>query len=66
VTALLYNPPPYDQELAIRAKLLPTAYDMSALIVVEETPQNKIEIFLETETYEDVQERLVPLSKKSP
>jgi predicted adenine nucleotide alpha hydrolase (AANH) superfamily ATPase len=63
VTALLYNPPPYDQELAIRAKLLPTAYDMSALIVVEETPQNKIEIFLETETYEDVQERLVLLGK---
>ncbi len=66
VTALLYSPPSYEQELAIRATLIPTAYDMSALIVVEEIPQNKIEIFLDTETYEDVQERLVPLSKKSP
>jgi len=64
VTALLYTPQDYTQELAVRAKLLPTAYDMSALIVVEEIPQNKIDIFLDTVAYEDVRERLVLLGDK--
>lgn len=62
VMALLYHPPTFAQEIKIRQQLLHSAYDLSAILVVEEIPDNKIEIFLETETYEDVQEKLVRLT----
>jgi len=62
VTELIYHPPAFDEELAIRAEILPSAYDMSTLIVVEVIPSTKIEIYLQTETYEDVRERLIPIN----
>ena len=61
VTELLYSPPSFDKELKIRAALLASAFDISCLIVVDEIPENKIEIFLQSESYEDVRERLIPL-----
>jgi len=62
VTTLLYHPPSFSEELSIRQQLITTPYDLSAIVVVDEIPQSKIEIFLETETYEDVQEKLVLLA----
>ena len=61
VTALLYDPPTFEAEVALRARLIPSAYDLSALLVVEEIPERKIELYLQSETYEDVRERLVIL-----
>lgn len=61
VTSLLYCPPSFESELRIRNALVSFPYDTSAIIVVEEIPQNKIEVYLESKTYDDVQERLIPL-----
>ena len=62
VTDLLYNPPFFEAELKIRQLLVATAYDMSTIMVTETIPEGKIELYLHTETYEDVQERLILLS----
>jgi hypothetical protein len=47
--------------MEIRQKLLGDTFDISCLIVVDEIPSNKIEILLESESYEDVQERLITI-----
>jgi len=60
-TELLYAPPPFKKEMEIRQKLLGDTFDISCLIVVDEIPSNKIEILLESESYEDVQERLITI-----
>jgi len=60
-TDLLYSPPPFKQEIGVRQKLLKHSFDISCLIVVDEIPTNKIEILLESESYEDVQENLITI-----
>jgi len=59
VTALLYAPPSFEEELSVRAALIPSPYDLSTLVVVDEIPERKIELFLQSECYEDVRERLL-------
>jgi len=61
VTELLYNPPDYTRELTVREKITPSPYDLSCIVVIEEVPHNKIELFLKTETYDDVKEKLIRL-----
>ncbi len=61
VTNLIYNPPSFDEEIAIRSKLGITTYDLSTLLVVEEIPDKKIEIFCQSKIYEDVKEVLITL-----
>ena len=61
VKELIFNPPLFDKEVGLRAKLGITAYDLSAILVVEEIPTNKIEILLEGKTYSDVKEILIEL-----
>jgi predicted adenine nucleotide alpha hydrolase (AANH) superfamily ATPase len=60
VTALIYDPPPFEEELVVRRSLLPNPYDLSALLVVEQIPEGKVELLLESHTYEDVRDRLIP------
>jgi len=60
VTQLLYAPPTFEQEIEVRNAILSTPYVLSTLIVVDEIPQSKIEIFLQTKQYEDVKEKLIP------
>ena len=59
ITSLIFDPPPFDEELALRRELLPNPYDLSALLVVESIPGNKIELTLQTRLFEDVRERLI-------
>ena len=59
VSELIFDPPAFEDELAIRRRLLPEPYDLSMLLVVEEIPENKIELAVDIEIYEDVKERLV-------
>jgi hypothetical protein len=66
VTELIYAPPPFDEELELRRRLLPNPYDLSALLVVEAIPRRKLELRLESHTFEDVRERLIPLPERSP
>ena len=61
VTDLIYDPPIFEKELEIRAKLGVTPYDISIILVVEEIPANKIEILCQSKTYSDVKEVLIEL-----
>jgi predicted adenine nucleotide alpha hydrolase (AANH) superfamily ATPase len=61
VQALIFDPPSFETELSARRRMLPNPYDISCLIVVEEIPDNKIEVLLDAVTFEDVQERLVEM-----
>ncbi|AKF24728.1 diacylglucosamine hydrolase like protein [Sulfurovum lithotrophicum] len=61
ITALIFHPPHFEKELKLRAKLGMTPYDLSAILVVETIPQNKIEILCQSQTYSDVKEVLIVL-----
>ena len=59
VKELMYNPQTFEQELETRNKILKNPYDLSALIVLDEIKNEKYEIEINSETYEDVKEELV-------
>ncbi|ADV46469.1 epoxyqueuosine reductase QueH [Nitratifractor salsuginis] len=59
VTELIFHPPTFEEELELRHQLLPGPYDLSALLVVESIPENKVELTLQTRLFEDVRERLI-------
>ena len=59
VTDLIYSPPTFGKEISLRSKLGITAYDLSTVLIVEEIPDKKIEIFCESKTYDDVKEVLI-------
>ena len=61
VTELIYSPPLFSVEVELRAKLGVTPYDISIILVVEEIPENKIEILCQSKTYSDVKEVLIEL-----
>lgn len=56
---LIMNPPAFERELHIRENIITGAYNLSSIVVVKEMPSTKIELFLQTETYEDTIEQLV-------
>ena len=59
IKELIYNPLSYEKELSFRTFLNATAYDLSPIIVMQEIPQGKLTITLQTKTYEDVKEKLI-------
>jgi len=59
VRELVFHPPSFDTELAVREKLDISPYDLSAVLVVDEIPDKKIEIVFQGKTYTDVKEVLV-------
>ena len=59
VKELMYNPQTFEQELETRNKILKNPYDLSALIVLDEIKNEKYEIEINSETYEDIKEELV-------
>ena len=61
VEALIFDPPPFEKEVALRHQLTQNPYDTSMILVVDEIPDKKIEILAQTKTYSDVQERLIEL-----
>jgi len=61
VKELIYNPLTQEKELLFRVKLNATNYDLSPIIVVEDIPEGKLTIRLETKTYEDTKEKLIIL-----
>lgn len=61
ITQLLYAPPTFEAEVILRQKLGITPYDLSIVVVVEQIPTSKIEIFCQSKTYEDVKEVLIAL-----
>ncbi len=59
VKQLIFNPPSFEEELELRYKLVANPYDISALIVVDTIPKNKIELFIKSHIFEDVREALL-------
>jgi len=59
VKALIYAPLSQEKELAFRTTLNATSYDLSPIIVMENIPEGKLTITLDTKTYEDVKEKLI-------
>jgi len=60
VTELIFSPPLFEDEIALREKLGVTPYDLSTILVVDEIPDKKIEIICQSKTYSDVKEVLIP------
>lgn len=58
---LMFNAPDIDIEMTLRAKLTESAFNTSAIIVVDEIPTAKITLLLETKTYDDTKEKLILL-----
>ena len=59
IEALIYNPPPFEQEIEMRNQLISNAYDLSLIVVVAEIPKQKVEILYKSHIYEDVKEVLL-------
>jgi len=60
IEELIAAPPPFEDEVRIRNVLLPSLYDLSAVLVVAAVPENKIELTLDSTVYEDVRQILLP------
>jgi len=61
VQELNYNPPLFDDEVRLKEKLLNNSYDLSCVIVLDEIPQSKVEVHLNSKVYEDVKESIILL-----
>ncbi len=59
VTELIYEPPAPEKELALRQQLCQTPFDLTPIIVTDDTPQGKYTLFLDAKVYEDTKERLI-------
>merc|ERR1711879_1064357 len=59
VKELIFNPPTFESELNIRNKITNSAYDLSTIIILNETLDGKYEIQLDAQTYDDVKEVLI-------
>ncbi len=59
--ALIFDPPSFEEEAKLKARLGLGLWDLSPLIVLEEIPEGKLEILIESEAYQDVREILIPL-----
>ncbi len=59
VTELIFNAPGFEAELEVRRKLMPTAYSLSPIIVVDAIVEGKLTLSLDAKTYDDTKEILV-------
>ncbi len=59
VTELIFAPPRFEKEVILRSELGMDPYDLSAILVVEDIPSNKIEILCQSTVYSDVKEVLI-------
>jgi len=58
---LMFNAPSIEIEMTLRSHLTSSAFNTSAIIVVDEIPTVKIILTLETITYDDTREKLIIL-----
>ncbi len=62
IQELIYHPPSFEEELKIRRVLISNPYDLSAILVVQKIPTQKLEIIYKSYIYEDVKEVLLEIS----
>lgn len=56
---LMFNPPPVESDIQLRTLLTGSAFNTSAILVVDEIPSSKIILLLETKSYDDTREKLL-------
>jgi len=56
---LIYNPPIFETEIAVRRELISNPYDLSTILVVAQIPTQKLEIVCQSHIYQDVKEELI-------
>ena len=61
INELIFNSPSFDEELSIRLALNNANYDLSPIIVLQDIPDFKLNIELNSKTYEDSKEKLIEL-----
>jgi len=59
IQELIYNPPKFEYEVMLKEKLLNSSYDLSCVIVLDEIPESKVEVFLNSKVYDDVKENII-------
>lgn len=59
IKELIFNPLSFEDEINLRNKILKNPYDLSALIVLDSISDFKYEIFINSETYEDIKEEII-------
>jgi predicted adenine nucleotide alpha hydrolase (AANH) superfamily ATPase len=59
VRELIFHPPAFETEVEARAKLIPTLYGLTPLVVVDAIPEGKFTLTLDAKIYEDTKERLI-------
>ncbi len=59
VQALIFSPPLFADELRVRHLLESDTFSLSAILIVDEIPTKKIEIFCQSKVYSDVREILL-------
>jgi hypothetical protein len=61
IASLIFSPPSFKQEVALRKSLGLQSYDLSAVVVVASIPTKKIELQIQSRTFDDVQEVLLEI-----
>lgn len=56
---LYFNPIEFKNEETLREKLTNNKYDLSTIIVMDDIPTTKVEVFLDSVTFEDVKEEII-------
>jgi predicted adenine nucleotide alpha hydrolase (AANH) superfamily ATPase len=62
VQELIYAPPTFEEEIKVRNQLINNPYDLSAILIVQSIPNQKLEIIYKSHIYEDVKEVLLEIS----
>ena len=61
VEELIFSPPSFEAEVAVRHQFEHDPYSLGAILVVNEIPKNKIEILCQSKHYNDVREVMIKL-----
>lgn len=61
IKELIFNPPTFDKELALRRVIEPNPYSLSPIIIVQNISDTKLIITLDATTYQDTKEKLLIL-----
>jgi len=53
------NAPLFEEDVKIREEIIKNSYDLSTIIVIENTPNGKFELKIDAKVYEDVKESII-------
>jgi len=58
---LILSPPTFEDELKIRREISPNPYDISTIVVIDKIRHKRIELFIDSNLYEDTISRLIEI-----